>query len=183
MRIPQLLAATAVAAAFAAPSAMASDFTPSAHANVAVGWTLFDHERGYTQDAEFQYGAEWRFAENFAAELQYTRGDTTEKYSGDRVSRTAPYREYTLNGLYYFNGEENLQPRVLVGLGHAEFDDNGIYGARNEFRVHLGGGGRYIVQDGFSLHSDLTSAISPRDKGLVDFTLTLGFSLDFQLNN
>lgn len=184
MRISQLLAASVLAAAVAAPAA-ASNFNQTISTNLAVGWTIFDDERDLTDNSKFHYGLEWRFAENLAAEVSFTRGSMTEKDSGNQVSQTGSYHEYRLDGLYYFNAEPGLQPFVVAGVGNAKFDDvsRKSFGERDEFRINLGGGGRLWVSDTFSLRSDLRAFYSTRDSGLIDVSATVGFSLDFSLTN
>ncbi|TVP56229.1 MAG: hypothetical protein EA349_08240 [Halomonadaceae bacterium] len=184
MRIPQLLAAGVMAAAIAAPAA-ANDFDQTVHANVAVGWTIFDDERDFTDNSKFQYGVEWRFTENLAAEVSYTRGSLTEKDSGALESQTGRFREFRADGLYYFNANPGLQPFLVAGVGHAKFDNvsRKSFGERDEFRINVGGGGRLWVSDTFSLRSDLRTFYSTRDSGLFDVAATIGFSLDFSLNN
>jgi len=177
MRISHIVAASVLAAAITTPAMAQQTFEEQLFVNVSAGWKYFDDKREFTENAEFHYGAELRFLPNWAAELNYTRGETKTKY-GPHARDS--YTEVRLDGLYYFS-DDVWQPFVAAGVGDASFDDTGFFGKRNEFRMNAGGGVRYIVDDNFSLRGGLRAFYGPRDD-LFDAVVTIGASVNFSLN-
>lgn len=139
-----------------------------------VGFQNFDSDRNLDDEATIGAGLEYRFGENWAAELSYmdSSPDVDSNAGGD-----VDLSQLHLDGLYYFNNDPDaVQPFLLAGLGHAEFD--GGASEDNETQLSLGGGLRYNFNPLLSLKASL-KAIYGHDDSTVDTLLNIGLSFAF----
>ena len=105
--------------------------------NPAIGYQDFDSDRGLDEATTLSIGGEYRYGDNWAAELRYL--DSSPDF--ERGAGDVDVNQYYIDSLYYFApATEKLQPFALLGLGHAEFDSK--FGDAKETQANLGGGVR-----------------------------------------
>ncbi|WP_101758128.1 OmpA family protein [Oceanicoccus sp. KOV_DT_Chl] len=140
--------------------------------NPAIGHQNLDAERDLGNDTTLSIGGEYRYNDSWASELRYLDTGTKSDFGPD-----VDLSQYYIDGLYYFSGQsEQLQPFVLGGVGHAEFDSNS--GDDKETQINIGAGVRYLFNDNWSLRAD-ARAIHSLDDSFNDRLINIGLSYAF----
>lgn len=166
-----LYASSAMLLATTVAQPLAAEVRDRIYINPAVGFQYFDSERDLSESGTYSLGLEYRLLDRWAVEGVYGKADPDR----DGTPGHADYRDYRLDGLYYFddlNSTDVVQPYLATGAGHTEFDDNG------ETRLNAGGGLRLVASDMVSLRFDAREFYSI-DEDAWDTLVSVGLSFAF----
>ena len=103
--------------------------------------SAWGNERNLDSELLPNVGIEFHIDGNWAAQLSYTKGET----STDSGNMDVDVDAWGLGFLYYFPSQEFLHPYIGFGGGRMEVD--GLYGDSSDMHSSLGAGFRYYLTD------------------------------------
>jgi OOP family OmpA-OmpF porin len=163
----------AVAAVVAALTAPAMADQSRWYINPMIGVQDYDTERGLDDETTYIIGGEYRYNDNWAAELRYLESSPDGKVAADDTDVS----QYYIDALYYLQpADARWQPYALLGLGHADYD--GKLSDSTETQANAGFGVRYSLSDSWSLRGDLRGLYG-FDDGTWDSLASIGISYAF----
>lgn len=120
----------------------------------SVGSFNFDSDRELEDETFQSLGLGYKFDNPFQVELVYVKSDP-ESESG---TVDIDYDSFRLDTLYHFS-ESDVQPYVLAGIGHSDFDGDlsgfSEFGDGNENSLNLGAGLKFKFSEQVALRSEI----------------------------
>ena len=139
--------------------------------NPAVGYQTFDNNRGLDSEALISLGAEYRYGNNWGAEIRVLDSSPEFDNGGD-VDLT----QYGIDGLYYFEKTGKISPYAAAGISHAQFE--GSSSTDDETQFDVGMGWRYALNHNWSVKTD-AKLIYGVDDDTIDSLVSVGLSYTF----
>ena len=150
--------------------------------NGSLGRLDLDNDRQLKNDDLISIGIEHRYAGHWAAELFYSESSPVRKTNNNKLD----LGQYGIDGIYYFKAPQDvdrnqrIEPYGVIGLGHADFEDNQV--TDKETQLRLGLGLRYLLDEHWSLKADTRLIYSSEARALDNaFSIGLGFAFRPQL--
>ncbi len=167
------IAVSILAAAAAGLSTAAAAEGPW-RASLSVGQQTFGSDRDLDDATTGILGIERELSEDWGVEFRYMNSAPDHKYNNSR--RDADLHQGSLDLLRYFGGER-WKPYAAIGLGHAEFDFDGVSNS-TETQANIGGGVRYLFDQNWSARFD-ARVINGLDVEQTDGLISLGVAYAF----
>jgi len=132
--------------------------------STGMGYGHFDRDWQVSDQAYFSAALGLYFSPKFSLTLSYLSGDL----EGDLAENSFTWRNYSINGQYYFNTDQSLRPYLALGFGEMtknNDNDNQIY------QTHAGVGLYYKISAKWAVQTDWLVWHSP-DENRLENTIT-----------
>jgi Domain of unknown function (DUF3943)/Outer membrane protein beta-barrel domain len=137
-----------------------------------TGYTQLDPSWGVQNGPFLEASLGLYFSKAWSARLSYARAHLEDNVTGENLA----YENYSVNGQYYFNQDNNLRPYFMIGFGEEMRDQDRD---RKTFTSSFGAGLHYKITNKLAIQSELKRFISTRYDTIDD---TFSINLVYRLN-